>query len=98
MMPLTATASRMPCAPSGLNPFAAVKLEVWKLVTARTKIVNSGTATFHQVIALLVSASFFTPRKLIAVISAIKMTAAIRPDVVRTGTPFCVSSHPLAKS
>ena len=86
MMPLTATAWRMPCAPYGLNPLAAVKLEALKFVIAKTKIVSSGIATFHQVTALLVSASFLTPRKLIEVISAIKTIATIRPIVVRTAS------------
>lgn len=57
MMPLVETAARMPLAPYGLNPLAAVKLPVWKLAIARTKIVSSGTPTFHQVAVLFVCAS-----------------------------------------
>ena len=84
MMPLVEMAARMPCTPSGLKPLAAWKLPVLKLVSASTRIASSGTATFHQVSALLAAASFLTPRKLMAVSSAIRMTATIRPVVVRT--------------
>ena len=84
MIPLVETADRMPLAPYGLNPLAAVKLLGWKFTTAKAKIVSSGTPTFHHVAALLVFASLRTLRKLMATKIAIKMTAAIRPDVVST--------------
>ena len=54
MMPLVATAARMPLAPSGAKPSAAVKLPGAAPAIATTKIVSSGTPTFHQVAALLV--------------------------------------------
>src|ERR1700709_84722 len=94
MMPLVATASRVPCRPLGLKPSAAVKLEPWKLNSASTRMVSSGTAIFHQVIALLVLASILTPRKFTAVRIAIKMMATISPLVVRV--PFALS-HPSAQ-
>ena len=84
MIPLVETAARTPFAPYGLNPLAAVKLLVWNLVAARTMIASSGTPIFHQVAALFVWASLRTPRKLIAVKSAISTTAATTPVAVRT--------------
>src|SRR5205085_6490436 len=92
MIPLVETASSTPLGPKGLKPFAAEKLEPWNELTARTMIVNSGTATFHQVAALLAVASLRTPRKLIEVNTAINPIATRMPVPVRTCSPpdsFC---------
>ncbi len=94
-MPPVETAARMPCALSGLKPLAAVKFEVWKFARASTKMVASGTATFHQVAALFAAASLRIPRKLMDVRNAISRIATIRPLVV--STPVFGSSHPCAK-
>ena len=98
MMPLVDTAERMPFAPYGLNPSAAVKLLVWNDTTASTKIVSNGTPTFHHVMALFVLASFLTLRKLTAVIRAIRPTATASPSLVRTDVPPWVLIQPCAKS
>ena len=87
MMPLVETAARMPCAPYGLKPFAAVKFLAWKCVAASTMIVRTGTATFHHVAALFVVASLRTPRKFTAVKIAISTIATATPLVVRTCWP-----------
>ena len=89
MMPPVETAARIPLSPSGLNPFAACRLLGWKLTKASTKIVSSGIATFHQVAAELVAASFLTPMKLIAVIRPIRTTATTMPLVVSTPVFGC---------
>jgi len=70
--------------PPGLKPSAAVKLLLWKFVIASTKIVRRGTATFHQVMALLALASIRMPRKLIATKTAMSTTAAAMPEWVST--------------
>ncbi len=84
MMPLVEIAAKTDFRPPGMNPSAAVRLLVSKLVSASTRMVSSGTAIFHQVIALLVAASFFTPRKLMATMTAIRMTATKMPVALRT--------------
>ncbi len=94
-MPLVETAARMPCAPYALKPFAAPKLEAWKLAMASTKIVSSGIATFHHVAALLAAARRRIPRKLMLVSSAIRKIATMMPLPVRT--LVFGSSQPLAK-
>ena len=73
MMPEVDTAVMMPCAPKGMKPppEAAVKFELWKCVNASTKMVSSGTPTFHHVAALFTAASFWIPRKFTAVNTAI---------------------------
>jgi hypothetical protein len=96
MMPLVDTAARTPPAPAGANPSAALKLLPWKLAIASTRIVNTGTATFHHVAALLVWASLRTLRKLIAVKIAISATAATMPVAVRTFSPPLTFIQPLA--
>ena len=60
MMPLVETAASTPPAPDGANPFAAVKLLVWKPPIASTTIVSTGMATFHHVATLFVLASWRT--------------------------------------
>src|SRR6478735_2358457 len=91
MMPPVETAAKMPFRPAGLKPLAAVRLLVSKLEIASTRIVSSGTAIFHQVAALLVAASFLTPRKLIDVNSAIRMIETTMP--VALSTPVAALSH-----
>jgi hypothetical protein len=58
--------------------------------------VRMGTPIFHHVAALLVWASLRTPRKLIAVKSAISTTAATTPLAVSTCWPWLIFIHPLA--
>ena len=87
MIPLVETAASTPLAPNGLKPSAAVKLLAWKLTIPSTKIVSSGTPTFHQVAALFVWASLRIPRKLIEVKIAIRTTAATIPCAVKTLVP-----------
>src|SRR5213080_5306786 len=96
MIPLVDTAVSTPFAPKGLKPSAAVKLLAWKLTMPSTKIVSSGTPTFHQVAALFVLASLRIPRQLIEVKIAIRTTAATIPGPVRTLVPLLVFIHPLA--
>ena len=96
MIPLVDTAPRMPLAPYGLKPLAAVKLPPWKLTMPSTKIVSNGTPIFHQVAALFVYASLRTPRKLIDVKTAMRTTAAAMPDPVRTFWPPLSFIHPRA--
>src|SRR3954467_10243115 len=96
MIPLVDTAPRMPFAPHGLKPSAAVKLEGWKLTIASTKIVSIGTPIFHHVAVLFVCASLRTPRKLIDVKIAISTTAATTPDAVRTFWLWLTFIQPLA--
>ncbi len=88
MMPEVETAARMPAAPFGLKPSAAVKFDVWKPAVSSAMIVITGIATFHHVAALLVLASFLTERKLIAVKNAIRTTAATIPLAVSTCWPL----------
>ena len=89
MIPLVATAARMPLAPSGANPSAAVKLLGCRPpAIATTKIVSSGTPTFHQVAVLFVAASARTPRKLIDEMIAIRTTATTSPLVVSVWSGF----------
>jgi hypothetical protein len=95
MMPPVETAARMPLSPSGLKPSAACRFETWKFVSASTRMVRRGIATFHQVAALLVAASLRTPRKLIAVITAMMITATTIP--VPVSTPVVGSTQLLAK-
>lgn len=85
MMPLALTAVSTPLTPNGANP-CELKLEPWKLVTASTKIANSGTKIFSQVVALLVRASTRTPRKLTATNRPISSTATTKPLAERV--PF----------
>src|SRR3954453_14322635 len=95
MIPLVATAARMPFVPSGAKPSAAVKLPGCRPpAIATTRIARSGTPTFHQVAALFVWASLRTPRKLIDEMIAMRMTATIRPLVVRVGSVGFVFSQP----
>ena len=54
MIPLVETAARMPAAPLGAKPSAALKLPGWRLTIASTTIVSTGTPTFHQVAVLFV--------------------------------------------
>src|SRR3954449_4164810 len=97
MIPLVATAARMPLAPSGEKPSAAVKLLGCKPpAIATTKIVRRGTPTFHQVAALFVCASLRTPRKLIDEMIAMSTIATIRPLVVSVGSVEFVFSQPSA--
>src|SRR3954453_8991704 len=97
MMPLVATAARIPLAPSGANPSAAVKLlGCSPPAIATTRIVARGTPTFHQVAALLVFASARTPRKLIDEMIAISTTATTRPLAVSVGSVLPVLSQPFA--
>src|SRR5436305_14464332 len=90
MIPLVDTAVSTPFAPKGLKPSAAVKLLAWELTMPSTKIVSSGTPTFHQVAALLVLASLRIPRKVIEVKIAIRITAATMPLAVHTLVPLLV--------
>src|SRR5207249_4385001 len=76
-----------PLAPNGAKPWE-VKLCGWKLVAAMMKIAPRGTAIFHQVAALLVWASTFTPRKFTATKIAIRTTATMKPLVVRVPFAF----------
>ena len=87
MIPLVETAASTPFAPNGVNPSAAVKLLAWKLTIPSTKIVSSGTPSFHHVAALFVCASLRIPRKLIDVKIAIRITAATIPCAVSTLVP-----------
>src|SRR5919205_1417495 len=97
MIPLVATAARMPFAPSGAKPSAAVKLPgCIPPAIATTRIARSGTPTFHQVAALLVSARARMPRKLIDEMIAMSTTATIRPLEVSVGLDELVVSQPLA--
>ena len=97
MIPLVETAASTPFAPNGLKPSAAWKLLAWKLTMPSTKIVSSGTPTFHQVAALFVLASLRMPRKLIEVKIAIRTTAATMPGPVSTLVPpLVVFIQPLA--
>jgi hypothetical protein len=79
-----------------LKPLAAVKLPVWKCVAARATIASTGTATFHQVAALFVRASLRTPRKLMAVKTAMSPMATSRPVAVSTCCPPWSFSQPEA--
>jgi hypothetical protein len=95
MIPLVATAARMPLAPSGAKPSAAVKLAGCNPpAMATTKIASSGTPTFHQVAALLVSARARTPRKLTDEMIAMSTIATISPLVVSVGLDVSVVSQP----
>jgi hypothetical protein len=67
---------------------AALKFPPWKFAIPSTTIAPSGTPTFHQVAVLFVWASLRTPRKLIAVNTAISTTAATIPVPVRTCWPW----------
>jgi hypothetical protein len=96
MMPLVETAPRMPAAPAGLNPLAAVKLLVWKPAIARATIVTRGMHTFHQVAVLLVWASLRILRKFSAVNIAMRTTATTIPVPVSTCWPPCSFIQPLA--
>jgi hypothetical protein len=97
MIPLVATAARMPFAPSGANPSAAVKLLGCRPpAIATAKMATRGTPTFHQVAALFVCASLRTPRKLTDEMIAMSTTATIRPLVVSVGSVEFVFSQPSA--
>ncbi len=63
-----------------------------KFVIASTRIVSSGIAIFHHVAALLVAASFLTPRKLMAVRIAIKMIATTMPVGLSTEVSGSIQS------
>ena len=56
------------------------------MLNESTMITSSGTAIFHHVIALFVVARSRTPRKLMVVKIAIRITAITMPVAVRT--PF----------
>src|SRR5919202_1190055 len=97
MIPLVATAARMPFPPSGAKPSAAGKVPgCMPPAIATTRIVRSGTPTFHQVGALLVWARARRPRKLIDEMMAISTTATISPLEVSVGLDEFVVSQPFA--
>ena len=57
MMPPVEIAARTALEPVGVEAVCGVEVARWKLANDSTRIVSSGTAIFHQVIALLVVAS-----------------------------------------
>jgi hypothetical protein len=65
----------------------------WKCIDSSTMIVSTGTPTFHHVAVLFVLASQRTPRKLIAVNTAISPIAIAMPVPVSTCWPFCSFIH-----
>ena len=73
------SAAKTPCAPNGAKPPPAVKLLPWKETAISTTIVSSGTAVFQITVALLDSASQFTPARLMSVKTSMSTTATTRP-------------------
>src|SRR5665811_151242 len=76
------SAANTPCAPYGMNPPPAVKLDGWNARSTNTTTVSSGTVVFQITVTPLVSAIALTPTRLMTVNASMNRAAISRPEGV----------------